>query len=112
MISISTTIFDCNGSVVFDDSADIRENVARVSRIKTLDGGVVINNSGFSDGDMTVGISSKISEVKAKDLWHIFKNYTSINFSTEHGFFLGSIKTLKINNGRITMSILIAKRDV
>jgi len=111
MISINTTTSDTNGSILINTVADIRDNTARISRTKTLDGGVVINNSGFSAGDMTLRISERISESKAAVLWYIFQNYTSILLSTNAGLFLAAIQSLKPNNGKMTMTILIESEE-
>lgn len=111
MISISTITADTAGMVSIDTELDPRENTARVSRTKTLDGGVYINNSGFCDGDRTVRVSAGVTEAQAETLWYIFKNYTSIHLATSDGFYLAVIETLKINNGDMNMTILIKSKE-
>lgn len=107
MIIISSVAVDPEAVVAIDTEMDIRENIARVARIKTLDGGVVINNSGFSYGDITVTISEEITEAQAETIWYIFKNYVAINLATPAGFFLAAIKKVKTDNGALNMTILI-----
>lgn len=111
MIIISTTTGDINGHVSINTNIDIRDNIARVSRVKTLDGGAVVDNSGFSYSDITVNISTRISESQAATLWYIFKTYTAILLSTNAGLFLAAIKRLKTNNGALDMTILIESRE-
>lgn len=111
MIAISTITQDISGSVVLYTDADFRENSARVSRVKTLDGGVVITHSGVADGDRTIDIDTKISKAQADSLWYIFNNYTSIHISIGDGFFIGAISNLSVINGKLKMSIMIENRE-
>ena len=111
MISISTATADPLGHVIIDTNIDIRENTARVARTKTLDGGVYIQNSGFSDGDRTVRVSTRITEEQSATLWYIFSNYTSIHLATPDGLYLAVIKTLKLDNGKMTITILIESKE-
>lgn len=111
MIFISTIVRDPGGAVLIDTDLDPRENTARVSRTKLLDGGVYINNSGVSDGDRTVRVSAEITQDQADILWYIFNNYTMVHLSTSDGFYKAAIQTLKTDNGQMTMTILINSKE-
>jgi len=112
MIAISSVTQDTAGSVVFSDKRmDYKENTARISRIKTLDGGVYITNSGVSDGDRTLNVSAKITEAQAIILWHIFETYTFIYAAISDGVFYAAISGMAIKNGVLEMTILIKSKE-
>ena len=110
MIGISTLTADTNGHAIIDTDIDIRDNTSRVSRVKTLDGGVVVTHSGYSDGDITVNIEAEISTTVSDTLWYIFRNHSYINLASKEGVFLSVIRSLKIDNGKMKMTILIKSR--
>ncbi|MCU7836535.1 MAG: hypothetical protein KZQ83_14960 [gamma proteobacterium symbiont of Taylorina sp.] len=61
MIGISSRLFDLNGSFIFnlqdyDVGDDLDEGSRRVTRAKTLNGGVYINDNGYVAGDKTISI--------------------------------------------------------
>lgn len=109
MITASET-----GNVIIKDDArsTIKSNTARVSRVATLDGGVVITHSGFSDGDRTLSISGRTSAADEDILWTLFRYQTFLLFSTPDGLFYGSIKSLQTDNGKLSISILVKEKDV
>ena len=112
MITISTQIAVINGLVQFDESDDttLGDWTARVSRTKTLDGGVWINNSGAVDGDRTFTIKALLTKAQADGLEYIFRNYQTVNLSCSQGFFSGSIYTLGINNGELNMQFYVKEK--
>lgn len=111
MISISTPIKDLNGNVIIKDRFDFRDNIARTTRVRTLDGGVVMNHFGVSSGDLTLLIRSKIEEADSNKLWNIFNNYTKIILSVPYGIFLATISRLSIDNGALSMTILVEQKE-
>ena len=111
MIAISTITQDLSGNVELQVSADFRKNTARVSRVKTLDGGVYITHSGVSTGDRDVSINAPVTEAQAEKLWYIFNNYTFINISIKDGFFLAIIDALEIKNDNIKMKIMLKSQE-
>ena len=112
MISISTLIPTTNGSIFIDDyQADYRENTARATRTKTLDGGVYINHCGVSDGDRTLNVEAVVTRAQSDGLWALFQAQTYINVSTSDGFFIATIKSLKVNSGKIKMTLWIKSKE-
>ena len=111
MLSISTLNFDLRGSVVLDTNADFMENSARVTRQKTLDGGVYINHSGVSDGDRTFKIKTRVTEDQAGTLWYLFNSHVFVHVSGPAGFFKAVIQDLKINNGDMNCTVLIDTKE-
>ena len=56
---LSAKTFDPVGHVQIDITPDTNQGEVRrrVNRVATLDGGVVINDGGFSDGDRTINLA-------------------------------------------------------
>ena len=67
---------DANGNVIIRETSDsnLTDQTARVSRVKTLDGGVVINHSGVSVGDRTLDIRCYPSVADLVKLQTLFEN--------------------------------------
>lgn len=114
MLSISSITQNESGNVVIDyglKDSEIRNNAARVSRIATLDGGSTITHSGYSDSDKTWRISGRINQTNSEALWSLFETETFMLFSVPDGLYLGVIENLQIDNGELSMSILINNKE-
>jgi len=111
-IGLASRLYDSAGALMVDplpEDTQIRENTRRLTRTKTLDGGVVISDSGFSHGDRTFEVAVASTEILWSSLWAIFKNSSWITVSIEEGCFLAKMEDLKERNGKITMKILISE---
>jgi hypothetical protein len=112
-LTISTPTFDLNGVVSLKISADseLKTNSRRVSRSATLDGGVVITDGGYSDGDRTFRVNYRdMSQEDEAKLWEIFKNYSQVIISNIEGCFSGVLEYVKCQNGSGTVSIMYKER--
>jgi len=109
MIGLSKITQATNSAIIIKEAvgSNLREATARVIRSGTLDGGAVIDNMGYSDGDRTLEIIAYFSEQEEDLLWSIFKNELFINIATKEGFFYGSISRLRSDNGKVQLTILI-----
>lgn len=94
-----------------DDNADYRNSIARITRTKTLDGGAHITHSGAPDGDRTLLVNGRITEASAAALWTLHRANTYLHVSTNEGFYVAAIQELKIDNGRIQMTIYIKTKE-
>lgn len=114
MISISTVTANITGNVILNENiaSDLGSKTARVTKIATLDGGVYINHSGYTDGDRTLRIKGKVSLNQADTLLNIFENYTSSLISFCDGLFLGAISALSTQNGKLAMTFLIKQKEL
>jgi hypothetical protein len=113
MISISTITASATGNVIVEEdiASDTGAKTARVTRTATLDGGVYINNLGFTHGDRTLRIRGRISQAKAALLSTIFEGNNSSLISLSDGLYLGSISTLNTQNGSLNMTFLIKNKE-
>jgi hypothetical protein len=112
IIGISTLTVDTSGAVILEPNSNTKtkENSRRVSRTKTLDGGVVITDGGYADGDRTLEIHSNVTKTTWDKIWTIFENYTLIYVATEDGFFSGAIETAKYENNEALLTILVKEK--
>ena len=112
MISISTINQNINGNVIINTAVDFKENTVRLSRSATLDGGAVLTNSGFSDGDRNILVRKDyISKTEADKIWSLFQTEPFILISIEDGVYYGAMKTVRIRNGALSMLIYIKNKE-
>ncbi len=113
MISISTIISDANGNLIFKElkDSDVFNKSARVTRTATLDGGVYINHSGYTDGDRTLKIKALLNKEKEDILTYIFESFTKIILSIAEGIYIASISYINLVNGTANITILIEKKE-
>jgi len=111
MISLCAPTADASGAlIVKEDKArtSLDEPAARVSRTKTLDGGVHIDHSGVADGDRTFTINTPdVTEAQYTILKRLHRNYTSITIACRPGVFKGTIQRIRLNDGAAVVTILI-----
>lgn len=108
MISITTKIPGTNDAIIINDEIDSQtgQASARVSKTKTLDGGVVVLHNGFADGDRNLKISTSLSKVDADILWDIFTTQTFVTVAMNEGVFDAVIKSVDISNSNKTRIII------
>jgi len=96
MIALSANTVDADGNVVFDETNDsnLRDTARRVSRTKTLDGGCVIVDGGWTASDKTLNIGLKYDAAKVAVVKHLHEDYTLILISMNEGFYSGVISGL------------------
>lgn len=112
MIGITTIAQNTAGDMVFqeDPSSALLDADVRASRTATLDGGVVIDNQGFSDGDRTLEITAELDESAAAKLWALHRSEASVHVAISEGVFLATIKRLRIDNGECRLTIYIEEK--
>lgn len=108
-ISKTTQATGSDAAIIIQElpSSQLRNEMARVSRYATLDGGCVIDHQGFSDGDRRFDIRAKLTRDQTNILWSIFTSETFVNISTVEGFFYGVIESIQDETGNGRISILI-----
>lgn len=111
MISISMVTADSNGNVVIKKGkSSFGQIAARVSRVATLDGGVVITHSGVVHGDRTFRISTTINTEQKTAIEYINENSTFVMISCSEGLFLGAISSIDTSTPELTMSFLAKEK--
>lgn len=107
MIALSKIDQDSEGYLLINENSDsdVYNAEARISRTKTLDGGVVIDHRGFAHGDRNLNIKCNATAEDEAILRDLLENETLINISTADGFYEGSIKSINGINGSLTIII-------
>ena len=109
MVSITAKITASIDGVIFQEKpeSEFQSTSARVIRTPTLDGGVVVDHRGFSDGDRTFKIIAELDEDTTSDLWYMHRNLTLLNISCREGFFEGAISDMKADHGLMDLTFLV-----
>lgn len=114
MIGFSTVEYNLNGALMLEpriENSDYRTVTRRLSRSQTLDGGVVLDDAGFSDGDRTMEF--QFNDVSAEDvaaLQAIAEDYPDIKVATEDGLFQGGLERVRVYNGVLYVRFLVSSK--
>jgi len=93
-------------------ASNITRQSRRVNRKKTLDGGVSINDMGFSHGDRTFEIVSDpatIAEYERARYMH--QAYPSLLLSCDEGLFFGTLKSVLVDRGKLYLTFLTGSKE-
>jgi hypothetical protein len=114
MIGISTITFDLDGAFIFCNiHEDIKNRAAarRISRTATLDGGAVITDGGYSDGDRTITIKQKNCAKEDVDFAkYIIENYALVVLTTEDGVFTAAPESYNVDYEVLSIKLLIKSK--
>lgn len=110
-IAIATLTFNLDGYLFFKagPGTSLFNLNRRVSRTQTLDGGVFLDDRGFTHGDRSLSIVATLTRDEFDRIREISQNYGSIRVSFIDGVYVGSIVSVSINNQLLTeIQILIS----
>ena len=109
MIGISSYLFDPLGGRTFaldDQRSRLQDIERRVSRVKTLDGGVFVSDLGFTDGDRTLLLAVPMNSIADYDFFkRLLSLYPRVTVSTRDGVFDCYISSIALNGGVANVSI-------
>ena len=105
MIGISTPTLDQSGELILHELGDtaISQYSRRINATATLDGGVSVEDNGFTGIDRPISIAVKSTTAIMASLKYLLENYTTVNLSTREGFNTAVIKKLNDIDGKITL---------
>lgn len=108
MVSI-TSITGTSEGVIFQElpSSKFKSIEPRVTKSRTLDGGVYIDHRGVAEGDRVFEIKARLDADQAAALELLHLNETLVNIACLQGFFLGAIPYLSIDNGEMDMTFWV-----
>jgi len=112
MIAISAPTYDTAGSIRIQElpSSDTDTVRRRVNRVRTLDGGVVVNDGGFAHGDRDLLIRFKPTQAQFDAVQRLVRLYPQLDVSTRDGVFRCAPNTLETRNGETTLALLVIER--
>lgn len=113
MISLSSVTFDLDGSVVLHntDRSDLTNTERRVTRTATLDGGVVLADMGYVDGDRTLRVSVRNPSLELEgQTAYLQRTYPLVIMTCREGGFLGTIATMQHRRGELSIDFLVKEK--
>ena len=113
MIVIKPKVYFAAGNVVINERAaetDLGGVVRRLNRRPTIDGGVFIDDFGFSDGDRTIRVvADALSPSDYERVKTFVRLFGLVDLLTDEGVFEGGIQVA--NNGeKFEMTFLVKGR--
>jgi len=111
-IGISSITSDTAGNIMVPwlPGSDFGTSERRVSRTKTLDGGVILSDGGWTTLDRDVTIITRYSEDALTVLQHLHEDKTLVHISLSDGYFKGTIKRLRSTEGEIKITIWLSEK--
>ena len=92
IIGISTTIYDIDGAIILKDilqrSTSVKSLTRRINKVATLDGGVIVEDRGFSEGDRNFEIFVPFSQTVHDIMLRLIKTYDQLLLTNDEGAFL------------------------
>jgi hypothetical protein len=110
---ISTPTYDLDGVVALDVIAQPEPDGARrrVNRIATLDGGVVLNDFGFSDGDRTLLLRWRpTGRAQHDDIDRLLQTYPLLQVSTRAGVYLAAPEVYVQGGDESSLRLLVKSK--
>ena len=111
-IGLASYNYLANGGIILKlmPDSDIRGGERRVSRVKTLDGGVVITDSGFAHGDRTLRVSVYSSLSLWQKVWALFQGASLVVISNDDGCFTAALNNVVDQGDKIALEILLKEK--
>lgn len=114
MIAIATTVFDLDGSLVLthrDATVVFGTQSRRSSKSKTLDGGVSVYDTGFSQGDREFKVTLINPTAELVDrLASLMELYSTFRVTCIKGAFTAGLSSLDESSSKINFTISIESK--
>ena len=111
MYAFSTVDYDLEGDVLINNSLrenDIHGFKRRVSRVKTLDGGVVVSDNGYVSGDRTLKLAmSNLPANEFDNIKRLAQTYSEFIVCTDEGAFNAIVTEFKVARGIVSLTFFL-----
>jgi len=115
IISITSITFDPLGSIDLDvlaDQSDLGQTRRRMTRVATLDGGVVFNDFGHAYGDRTMTLVFDIeSQAQETSIERLVRLYSTLRVSVPDGVFLCAPESYASTQTQGTLVLLVKSKE-
>jgi hypothetical protein len=111
--AVSAETYDILGHALIEvlPKATPRQIQRRTARVRTLDGGVAVNDGGFSDGDRTIDLAWRPrDEVTHNVVSRLLQLYPRVVVSTAEGVFLAAPETYTPGTDESRLRLLVLSR--
>ena len=112
LVTLSTTTFDLDGAIEIDalETSDLGETRRRMNRIATLDGGVVFNDFGATDGDRTIRLQWTPQDAATEAaIARLVRLYSRLRLSCKDGLYLVAPESYKAAAATSVMTLLVVE---
>src|SRR5690554_6202436 len=113
MLTLSAPVFDISGSEFLAEIEPdgLEDFDVRVSRLRTLDGGAVFNEFGFSESDRTLSIRWPVRDrEQTENIVRMAKLYPRLLVSFSGGCFTGAVESFSVSDGKAQLIYLVDRR--
>jgi hypothetical protein len=109
---LSSLTIDPLGSIWLDLLPESRlfQSIRRSQRVKTLDGGAVLNDGGYVDGDRDLLLYWQSDTITDANVTRMHRLYSRVRVAIPEGVFIANIRSLDSRSGRSSAEILILSR--
>jgi hypothetical protein len=110
---LSSLTFDLDGAIILEilDDSDLGTTSRRVTRIATLDGGVAINDFGYSAADKILLLRfQSTSKTEVDRVRRLVELYDRLNLSVDGQFYVVAPNQMLINQGVHELSLLVIQK--
>lgn len=114
IVGIASRTYDAAGAVVLKPDTQgttLRGGERRLTRTKTLDGGVVITDGGVAAGDKTLELRITSDRTLWQTLRALSEDALWVTVSTDEACYLAKIERISESDGQIKMTIMV-KEDL
>jgi len=110
VIHIASTTFDLLGHVSIDPLPGAQSYRRRAARAATLDGGAVVSDRGYSDGDLTRQYRWRVvSRAHTERVRRIVKLHPTVTLSSAEGCFLAVPESMDEGPDENTLTLLVIR---
>lgn len=113
LTTLSTPVWDAQGYIEVNalPSQNVGDTRRRVNRTATLDGGAVVNDSGYSEADRTIDLKWKPGTVDYEyTVERLVRFYPRVNISIRSGFYEAAVESYKPTPTESTLRLLVLSK--
>lgn len=109
MISFIHPEYNANGNIKIAELSDskLNDSTRRVTRRATINGGVYLDDNGFSHGDRTFEIKAKATPGLVESVDQLKINYSQYKCLTNEGVFNGVIQSTTIQDDVLNIKFYV-----
>ena len=91
-------------------ASNLDDTSRRISRVATLDGGVVVTDFGFADGDRTITLATPAAVETRVALQTMQRSHGLIGVSLPDGYYSAGFESISLRGGLQLIGLLLRER--
>jgi hypothetical protein len=107
--ALTTTTIDPFGAVNLKllSSSRMEDRSRRTSRVRTLDGGVALNDGGYAPGDRDIYLVWRTKPAIDDAIKRLVELYSRVNVATPDGMYRAALDSYSVRSGKSTLKLLV-----